>query len=307
MASNQPFDVVVVGSVGSTCVFLYGQDVDWRVEANFTQNIDYVGQAGGFSTRGYAQLGKRTAFIGTVGDDWGGRMIRDSFAHDGIDTTGLFTDPAGTSRSINIMYGDGRRKNFYDGKTAPDYHPDFDVCRQLLARTRLAHIHLPNWARYLLPLAKELGVMLACDLQDVVTPDDAYRQDFIQHADILFFSAVNYPDPRPLIARFQAGQSERIVIAGMGARGCAVGTGAGIEFFLPPPLDLPIVDTNGAGDGLAVGFLTSYILDGYSLHDAVLRGQITACYTCAQRASSSHLIRREQLDRYFEGLKLGDN
>ena len=34
-----------------------------------------------------------------------------------------------------------------------------------------------------------------------------------------------------------------------------------------------MIDTNGAGDALAVGFLSSYVLDGYSLRDSVARGR----------------------------------
>ncbi|MGC9396493.1 MAG: hypothetical protein ACP5J4_16740 [Anaerolineae bacterium] len=51
------FDVAVVGNVGvDTCIYLYGDDIDFNVEANFSQNLDYVGQTGGFASRGYAQL-----------------------------------------------------------------------------------------------------------------------------------------------------------------------------------------------------------------------------------------------------------
>jgi sugar/nucleoside kinase (ribokinase family) len=60
-----------------------------------------------------------------------------------------------------------------------------------------------------------------------------------------------------------------------------------------------VIDTNGAGDGLAVGFLSSYVLEGYSLQESVRRGQIVARYTCTQRATSSHLITREQLASFF--------
>ncbi|HEX6386041.1 MAG TPA: hypothetical protein VF177_15330 [Anaerolineae bacterium] len=60
--AEEPFDVVVVGNVGvDTNVYLHGQDIDFTVEANFTENVDYVGQAGGYSSRGYAHLGKQTA------------------------------------------------------------------------------------------------------------------------------------------------------------------------------------------------------------------------------------------------------
>ncbi len=49
----------------------------------------------------------------------------------------------------------------------------------------------------------------------------------------------------------------------MGARGCALGTREAIEFFPPVEMEAPVIDTNGAGDALAVGFLSSYVLDGY--------------------------------------------
>ena len=61
-----------------------------------------------------------------------------------------------------------------------------------------------------------------------------------------------------------------------------------------------VVDTNGAGDGLAVGFLSSYVLDDYSREDSIRRGQVAARYTCTQKASSSQLIRPDIMQHYFE-------
>jgi len=299
--AHRRFEIVVVGNVGiDTNVYLPGADIDFEVESNFTENLDSVGQAGGYASRGYAQLGRRTAFIGYVGDDYQGRFIRQEFAHDGIDTTALFIDPAGTGRSVNFMYRDGRRKNFYDGKGHMTLRPDLDLCRSVLAGSRLAHFSLPNWARHLLPMARELGLPIACDIQDVIAIDDPYRQDFVEQADILFFSAVNHADPAPLMEAFLALNPAQIVVSGMGARGCALGTGKGVEYFPPVEMEAPVVDTNGAGDGLAVGFLTSYVLEGYSLYDSVLRGQIAARHTCTQRASSSSLITAGLLARYLE-------
>ena len=297
---EQKFDVVVIGNVGiDTTVYLPGDEIDFSREANFTENLDCVGQAGGYASRGYAQLGKRTAFIGYVGDDFSGDFIREELAHDGIDLTAVFSDPAGTSRSINFMYR-GSRKNFYDGKSHMQLRPDQAVCRSVLAGARLAHFNIPNWARQLLPLAKDLGLTIACDLQDTITWRDGYREDFVADADIIFFSAVNQPDPKPLIEELLNWKPALIVVSGMGAQGCALGTQAGIRSFAPVGLDLPVVDTNGAGDGLAVGFLSSYVLDGYSLEDSIQRGQIAARYACAQKASSSRLISAERLQHYFE-------
>jgi sugar/nucleoside kinase (ribokinase family) len=133
----------------------------------------------------------------------------------------------------------------------------------------------------------------------VVSPNDAYRQEFIEYADVLFFSAANYADPTALIETFLSAKPERIVIVGMGAKGCAVGTAAGVEFYPPVEMESPVIDTNGAGDGLAVGFLSSFVLDKYSLQASIRRGQIVARYTCTQKASSSSLITPEKLRQYF--------
>jgi sugar/nucleoside kinase (ribokinase family) len=298
--ADKLFDVAVVGNVGiDTNVYIRGQDIDFNVESNYTENLDYVGQAGGYCSRGYAQLGKRTAFVGYVGDDYNGRFIRQEFARDCIDTSALFVDPLGTGRSINFMYRDGRRKNFYDGKGHMELLPDIELCSAILAQSRLAHFSLPNWARHLLPIAHDLGLTIACDIQDVVAPYDPYRRDFVEYADILFFSATNYLDPTPVIKTFLAEKPQQIVIAGMGSQGCALGTRDDIQLFPPVEMEAHVVDTNGAGDGLAVGFLSSFILDGYSLHDSILRGQIAARYTCTQKASSSTLITPGKLEHHF--------
>jgi sugar/nucleoside kinase (ribokinase family) len=197
------------------------------------------------------------------------------------------------------MYGDGRRKNFYDGKGSMRLRPDLLAIGEYLAGTGLEHINLVNWTRYLLPLFKEDNTVVSVDIQDVVSADDPYRQDYIKAADVLFFSAVNFPDPAPLIERFMEIRSDRIVICGMGKRGCALGTKTGISYYRAVELEEPVIDTNGAGDSLAVGFLSSHFLQGHSLEESILRGQIAARYCCSRKATSSDLITRELLDRYY--------
>lgn len=290
-------DVVVVSGAGvDTNIYIQGRDVDLSVESNFTENIDSVGQAGGYAARGYVRLGRRVALIDTVGADYQGDFLRRELSADGIDLTGLFTDPAGTRRSVNLMRADGRRKNFYDGRGAQKFHPDLSVCAPILARSRLAHFNIVNWARELLPIAAAHGVPIACDIQDVVSPVDPYRTDFIKAAEFLFFSSVNHDDPVPLIQSFLTMGRRKTVVAGMGSRGCAVGEGGRIEMFGPVELATPVVDTNGAGDGLAVGFLSARVLDGLPLRASVLRGQIAARFACSIRGRSDTLISREQLE-----------
>jgi hypothetical protein len=52
--SAAPSDVVVVGNAGvDTNIYLAGTEIDFTIKANFPENIDYVGQAGGYTSRGY--------------------------------------------------------------------------------------------------------------------------------------------------------------------------------------------------------------------------------------------------------------
>ena len=298
------FDVVVVGNTGiDTNVYLYSDEIDFSVEANFTRNVDYVGQAGGFVSRGFAQLGYKTSFIGFLGDDYQAGFVRDEFSHDGIDMSAVFIDPMGTARSVNFMYPDGRRKNFYDGKGHMEARPDLELCRKVLSQSKFVHFSIPNWARIILPVAKELGLTISCDIQDIVVGDDRYRKDFIDYADILFFSAVNFEDPSILVHNFIETEPERLVVVGMGEKGCALGVDHQIKFYPPVEMDTPVIDTNGAGDGLAVGFLAGYLLEGYSVEESILRGQIAARYTCGLKATSSNLISKLQLDAIFGMMK----
>ena len=70
------------------------------------------------------------------------------------------------------------------------------------------------------------------------------------------------------------GRPGRVVVCGLGARGCLAGADEGVRAFDPVDLEAPVVDTNGAGDSLAVGFLTAYVLEGRPLDEAVRRGQL---------------------------------
>jgi acarbose 7IV-phosphotransferase len=298
------FDITVVGAVGiDTNIYMPGKDIDFNVEANFSENIDYIGQAGGYSARGFCKLDKDTAFIGYVGDDFLGQYIKIIMKEDGIDTSGIFIDPSGTRRSCNFMYKDGRRKNFYDGKGNMNLMPDLEQCRKILNTSKVAHFSIENWSRYLLQIAKDEGNIISCDIQDVVDVNDQYRKDYIEYADVLFFSSVNFIEPEPIMRKFAGDNTGKIIICGMGDKGCATFINGTFRRYDIVKLDIPVIDTNGAGDGLATGFLTSYLLDGYSVENSILRGQITARYTCGQKASTDNLITRDKLDAYFKTIE----
>ncbi|MBA2248079.1 MAG: carbohydrate kinase family protein [Chloroflexia bacterium] len=134
---------VVVGNAGiDTNVYLDWDALDPAVEAHFTRNVRYLAHAGGFAARGYARPGYPSAFLGALGHDPDGALVRDAFAREGVDATGIFTDRAGTASSVNLVFRDGRRRNFSDGTGHMTLTSDRDACRALLAGARLVHLNI---------------------------------------------------------------------------------------------------------------------------------------------------------------------
>jgi sugar/nucleoside kinase (ribokinase family) len=291
---NEPFEVVVVGNAGvDTNVYLHGP-VDLSHETDYPENLDTVGQSGGYSARGFGRLGRRVAFLGYVGDDALGRFLVEELAGDGVDMGHVLVDPAGTNRSVNLMSPDGQRHSFFDGKSHMTLEPDVAAWAGVLDGARLAHFSIPNWARHLLAPAREAGCVVSCDLQDVRDLDDPYRRDFIEAADVLFLSATHLADPLDAARALQ--RPGRVVVLGLGSRGAAVVMDAGTGRFEPVHLPAPVVDTNGAGDSLAVGFLTSFVLEGRPLDESIRRGQLAARWCCTLRGTSRGLVTADQLD-----------
>jgi sugar/nucleoside kinase (ribokinase family) len=294
-------DVVVVGGTGiDTNVYLPGGDIDFVHEANFTENLDCVGQAGGYSARGFLRMGLTTSIIDALGDDVYSGLIRKTLKNDGISSPVFLEDPKGTRRSVNIMYRDGRRKNFYDGKGSMEIREaDLPLRRISTAfqKTKLAHFSVVNWARYLLKPAKAAGVTISVDLQDAPSVDDPYRAEFVREADVIFFSSVNAVDLQSFFEGYVKDRPDRIVVCGMGEKGCAVGSAGGIDYFPAVHDDRAVVDTNGAGDSLAVGFLTGRYFERRSLAESALCGQIAARHACTLRGTSDGLLSRGELRR----------
>jgi acarbose 7IV-phosphotransferase len=280
-------EVVVVGAAGlDTCVYL-PPGIETLTDVTFTSTRDGVGQAGGYASLGYAALGYRTAYIGAIGSDPAGEQVRAVLSQAGVATSACFDDPEGTARSVNLVHPDGRRQACYDGRGNPTLSIDHDRVRSVLDGSRLCHLNIPNWARTVIPIARECGVRVCCDLQDVTDAEDPYRLDFVLGADIIAFSCARDIDPEAMMRSYWNLNPGLVQIAGLGSHGCAYGADGVVFIQSPPVLDMPIVDTNGAGDALMVGFASRYALEGLQLVEAARQGQLAARVTCSQRVPKS--------------------
>src|SRR6266481_398324 len=83
-------DLITIGRVS---VDLYGQQTGGRLEdmASFAK---YVGGYPANIAVGAARLGLKSALLRRVGDEHMGRFVREQLVREGVDVTGLGTDPA---------------------------------------------------------------------------------------------------------------------------------------------------------------------------------------------------------------------
>jgi sugar/nucleoside kinase (ribokinase family) len=293
--------VTVVGNPGmDTLVMLAEESPDLTADGHFVRTVDTPGHAAAYTARMCARLGHRTRLLGSVGDDALGEHLREVLGADGVDCSLLFTDPAGTGRSVNLVTPSGRRIFFYDGGSHMTLTPPQDLVDRALAGADLVFASLPNWARTVVARARVAGIPVAVDLQDVRDSADPYRADFVASADYLFASAAHVPDPVAAATAWFAAGPARLVAFGMGPRGALLvqRRADGPPEVLhqpPPPLGLPVIDTTGAGDALATGFLDGLLFLGQAPAAALHRGQALARIV-ASGLGGSALVDRSALD-----------
>jgi sugar/nucleoside kinase (ribokinase family) len=282
--------VVVIGNPTlDTLVLLPGEEPDLAADGHFTHNVDTVGGSSGYCARGADALGHQVRLLGCLGADPAGRAVREVLVGEGIDCTAVFPDPSGTARSVNLVTRSGRRIFFYDGASHMTVQVPPELVTSTLDGADLVLCSLANWSREVLPAVRAAGIPLAVDLQDVRDPSDSYRADFIAAADYLFASAAHLSDPLGAARTWLDHGPARLVVLGMGPRGALLVPRRGAQLWAPPPhSDLPIVDTTGSGDGLAVGFLDGLVFAHLDPEAALERGQRWARLT-ASAVGGDHL------------------
>ena len=118
-------------------------------------------------------LGRRTAFVGKVGDDCLGRMLREALAERGIDTRWVFFD--GKVHTTLAFVGhkeDGDREFFFYRNPGADILlKKEEICEEMLEQTRIFHFGtlsmthsgIRQATRKAVRLAKRAGALISFD------------------------------------------------------------------------------------------------------------------------------------------------
>lgn len=234
-------------------------DVIVRVEGPIAEDTDTYGRtrvgAGGQAANVAAwvvALGGRARFVGKRARDPAGRLLADELSRRGVELTGP-EEERGTGTVVSLAGADGSRTMLTDRGVSADLRAD--ECEQAWL-AGCERLHLPAYSLVSSPIreaavaAAAVAPQVSIDLSSTAALEaagvDSFRTLLAElQPDVVFGNE----DETGLVGHIEA---ETLVVK-RGAAGCSVRRG-GTETAHPArPAEL--VDTTGAGDAFAAGYI----------------------------------------------------
>lgn len=266
-------DFLVAQNMQKGTMALIDEDRAQAIYAAMGPAVESSGGSAANTIAGVASFGARAAFVGKVRDDDLGKV----FAHDIRATKVAFETPAAnhgpsTARCYIMVTPDGERTmNTYLG-AAQNLQPE-DIDEAMVAASAITYLEGYLWDP---PQAKaafvkaagaahKAGRMVALTLSDAFCVD-RYRDEFVKllrdkTVDLLFAneaelkSLYQTADFDTALAALR--QDARLAVVTRSEKGCVVATNDKVEAVPAFPVER-VVDTTGAGDLFAAGFLFGY-------------------------------------------------
>ena len=227
-----------------------------------------------------ARLGQRTAFIGKVGEDMHGQLLKETLEACGVDTRGLVMDPDYFTTLAFVALKNGERSFSFARKPGADtqLRPE-EVDTELLKNTKIFHCGslsltdepARSASFFALKTAKEAGALISYDpnyralLWKSQREAEEQMRSVIPYTDIMKISdeetvlLTGREDPDQA-AEALLDQGASCVVVTLGSQGALMRTK---NFRVKEKgKDRKVVDTTGAGDAFWGGILSRFASSG---------------------------------------------
>ena len=285
-----------------------------QAEALYNTLVPELETSGGSAANtvaGLASLGSSAGFIGRVRDDPLGRIFRHDITAMGVAyPTHPCPNGAATGRCLVLITPDAERTMATDPGCASKLGEE-DLDPRFIQQAKVLYLEgylfddpgAKTAFRRAAAMARQAGGLVALSLSDgfcVERHRDEFRVMLAEHVDILFANvveitallqvdtvadAVEHLRKRPLVAALTCGAQGSLVLGG------------GLVHAVPPHPLTGVVDTTGAGDLYAAGFLHG-VTRQLSLADCGRIGSLAAAEVIGHLGprpalSLRHLLRKE--------------
>ena len=282
-------------TIGRSSVDLYGQQTGGRLEdmASFSKA---VGGCPANIAIGTARLGLKSSLITRVGDEHMGRFIREQLEREGVDVTGVHTDPARLTALVLLGVRDDKTFPliFYRDNCADGALDESDIDEAHIARARAicitgTHLATANTAaaqKKAMVLARKHGLKICFDIdyrpnlwglaghgageERYVKSREvtAHLAPYLAGCDLIVgteeeMMIAGGADDALAALRMIRARSKAMLVLKRGPMGCVVFPGAipaSLEDGLKGPgFPVEVFNVLGAGDAFMSGFLRGYL------------------------------------------------
>ena len=232
-----------------------------------------------------ASLGSKVCFVGLVGRDSFGDLVKTSLEAKGVDTRYIMDGPTPTGATICMNYGEDRANLTYQGSM--DVMGWDDIDKDVFDNTR--HIHLSSLfmqsallrdIHKVLDAAAAKGITVSLDTQ--WDPVETWKLDYRA---VLPKITVFMPNEKELQALTGKDSLEGAIaevlpflgnamVVKCGSKGSLLVRKDGNMKLLPAFLNSDVVDAIGAGDSFNSGFISAFV-KGLPLEDCQETGNLT--------------------------------
>ena len=256
-------------------------------------------------------LGMRASFCGVVGDDVFGKMIAEDFKYNNVDTSHLIVEKGKRSNFCLCITERAEKSKMLISRPGEcrEVEPD-DIDEEYIRSARMLHVGFVNE-----------GIRKAADIihtaEGKVSVDAAYYKPYVyDNYDIfdIFIGSEYYFNglleelgidvSKPLsdkekfeVMRYVQSKGPEIVIFTFGADGC-MGI-YGDNTFSLPAMDVPVVDTTGAGDVFHGAFDAAY-LNGLDIVSAAKYATGVSSIKCTQMGGRAGIPDSETLEIFLK-------
>lgn len=248
---TKTFDAVGVGLNATDTLLVVPKFPSYSGKEPFVEEILSVGGQVASAVVTCQKLGLKTKYIGTVGDDYRGRLQLKSLTESGVDISDVQVRENCPNQSAYIIIDQstGERTVLWRRQDCLRLEPD-EITVEQITSSRLLHIDGHDTAA----VAKAARIAREHSIPVTVDVDTIYHgfEEVLPYVDYLIAST-NFPvqwtnerDPFKALERMQREYGMRVAAMTLGAHGSLALEGG--KFHYAPAFVVNCVDTTGAGD-----------------------------------------------------------
>ena len=303
--SKKRFDVLVVGELNVDLILNSIDSFPEMGKEKLAKDMTLtLGSSSAIFASNLSALGAKVAFVGMIGTDAFGNLVKESLSAKKVNTDYLITsDKWNTGATIVLNYSEDRAMVTYPGTM--EHLTIYDISAESISSAK--HLHFSSYflqpgiqkdIAALFKMAKEKGLTTSLDIQW----DPNEKWDF-NYKQVLPFVDVFLPNEQESLLLTKEKDLDNAikkltpfakhVVVKLGSKGSMLVTD-GKSSFKKSFLNDSVVDAIGAGDSFNAGFIFKFI-NGYDFDECQTFGNLTGAINTTAAGGTAAFIDYEQV------------